>query len=73
MEKNSNPRLEVIDESTTGLNRRFIDKMTGETLTRGQVADRINHGHYPGYHVMNRDGKRIPRSNPNKAKEDNLG
>lgn len=64
------PRLKVIDESPTGLNRKFIDTKTGETLTRGQVADRINE--FEDYHVMKRDNKRIIRSNPDGNKENNL-
>ncbi|GFN35811.1 hypothetical protein [Tepidimicrobium xylanilyticum] len=65
------PRLVVVDESETGLNRKFLDTKTGEILTRGQVADNINN--YLDYHVMIKDGKRIIRSNPNNSKKDNLG
>ncbi|SHH54837.1 hypothetical protein SAMN02745135_01163 [Caloranaerobacter azorensis DSM 13643] len=64
------PRLKVIDESKTGLNRKFLDTKTGKILTRGQVADNIDD--YPDYHIMKKDGKRIIRSNPNKSKKDNL-
>ena len=67
---NKKPRLEVVDESKTGLNRKFLDNKTGQTLTRGQVADNIKD--YPDYHIMKKDGKRIIRSNPNKNETDNL-
>lgn len=67
---NKKPRLEVVDESKTGLNRKFLDTETGKTLTRGQVADNISD--YPDYHIMKKDGKRIIRSNPNKSENDNL-
>ena len=70
----SSPRLEVIEESPTGLNTRFKDTRTGERLTRGQVADRIERNAYPDYHNMrDKDGRRIPRSNPNDRTDDNLG
>ncbi len=64
------PRLKVVDESKTGLNRKFLDTHTGEILTRGKVADNIKD--YSGYHVMRKDGKRIIRSNPNNNEADNL-
>lgn len=67
---NKKPRLKVIDESSTGLNRKFLDTKTGETYTRGEVADNIHK--FPDYHVMKKDGKRIIRSNPNSNKSDNL-
>lgn len=67
------PRLNVVDESSTGLNRKFEDTATGDILSRGKVADKIEQGQYPGYHIMNKGGKRIPRSNPDKSKDNNLG
>lgn len=67
------PRLKKIEESDTGLNRTFEDTLTKEILTRGQVADRIKQGLYPGYHVMvDSKGRRIPRSNPDDSKNNNL-
>lgn len=65
-----NKRLEVIDESDTGLNKKFLDHQTGKTVTRGYVADHINE--YEGYHVMRKDNKRIIRSDPDKSKNNNL-
>lgn len=64
------PRLKVIDESPSGLNRKFEDTQTGKTYTRGQVADNIDK--FPDYHVMKKDNKRIIRSNPNSNTNDNL-
>ncbi|HPT70913.1 MAG TPA: hypothetical protein PLE74_01365 [Candidatus Cloacimonadota bacterium] len=70
------PKLKVIDESPTGLNREFEYTPTGEHLTRGQVADLIDRGKIPGYHNMHveRDGRtyRIPRSNPDSSTKNNL-
>lgn len=65
------PRLEVVKESKTGLNQQFRDSKTGEILNRGEVAKRIDE--FPDYHVMNRDGKNIIRSNPDKNGKNNLG
>lgn len=63
-------RLKVVDESKTGLNRKFLDTETGKILNRGDVADNIDQ--YDGYHVMNLNNKRIIRSNPDKNKNNNL-
>ena len=67
----SKNRLKVIDESSTGLNRKFKDTKTGKTLTRGQVADNINK--YDNYHVAKVNGKRVIKSNPDGNKNNNLG
>lgn len=64
------PKLTVTRESKTGLNTHFRND-SGKILTRGQIADNIKN--YPDYHVMNKDGKRIIRSNPDKSKNNNLG
>jgi len=66
------PRLEVIDEESSGRNRMFRDSETDEILTLQQVTQRIRAGRYPDYHIMHRDGKEIPRSNPDGNKVDNL-
>ncbi|WP_299741821.1 hypothetical protein [uncultured Tateyamaria sp.] len=66
-------RIAVTSETSTGLNTRFNVPGQGE-LTRGQLADRIQQGLEPGYHVQKLpDGRRIPRSNPNGKESDNLG
>ena len=71
------PKLKVVSESPTGLNKEFQYTPSGEVLTRGQVADRIEQGEIPGYHVMHKDvnGRtlRIPRSNPDSSNKNNLG
>lgn len=67
------PQLKVVKESQTGLNQQFEDIRTGEILNRGEVADRIESGQYPGYHILHQGKKRIPRSNPNITDKDNLG
>lgn len=64
------PRLEVVQESKTGLNQKFRDTKTGEILNRGDVVKNIKK--YPDYHVMKRDGKNIVRSNPDGNKNNNL-
>lgn len=66
------PRLEVVDESDTGLNRIFRDTKTNEILSRREAADRIERGEYPDYHIMHKDNRRIPRSNPDHSKNNNL-
>lgn len=63
-------RLEVIQESKTGLNQKFKDTKTGKELTRGQVADNIKD--YPDYHIMKTEGKRVIRSNPDRKTNNNL-
>jgi hypothetical protein len=65
------PRLEVIQESPTGLNQKFKDNLTGEIVTRGQVAKNINN--YDDYHVMKVGGKNVIRSNPDGKAGNNLG
>lgn len=67
-------RVTVIDESNSGMNRRFRDNWTGAEMTRGQFADEIQRGNYGDYNVQKLpDGRRIPRSNPNGSQVDNLG
>ncbi|SET55138.1 hypothetical protein SAMN05660297_02732 [Natronincola peptidivorans] len=70
MPSKKEPRLKVIKESPTGLNQKFLDTETNEVVNRGYVADNIDD--YPGYHVMNKNKKRIIRSNPDGCKDNNL-
>ena len=66
-------RITVSRESRTGLNTHFNVPGQGE-VPRGALATQIERGDHPGYHVLRRqDGRRIPRSNPNGSKGDNLG
>lgn len=66
------PQLEVIKESSTGLNTRFRDTSTKEEMTRGEAARRVNKGDYPDYHVANYEGTKVIRSNPDRSKSNNL-
>lgn len=66
-------RVSVIKESKTGRNEGFRDNATGKEMTRGEFADRIQRGEYSDYHVRTVDGKRIPASNPDGSKKNNLG
>jgi len=67
-------KVVVTDESPSGLNRRFLDTNTGDSMTRGQFASAIQRGDFPDYHVrVLDDGRRIPASNPNRSENDNLG
>lgn len=71
------PKLTVLRETSTGMNQEFLYTPTGEVLTRGQVADRIEQGQISGYHIVHQehDGRtyRIPRSNPDSSRKNNLG
>ena len=66
-------RVSVTQESSTGRNTQFRDNRTGRSMTRGEFADRIERGEYPGYHVREVDGKRTPASNPDGKEGNNLG
>lgn len=65
-------KVRVIEESESGLNKRFRDEATGKEMSRGEFVQQINSGNYPGYHVMVTNGLRIPRSNPDKFEGNNL-
>lgn len=65
------PRLKVIEESETGMNEKFQDTVTGEILTREQVAENIDK--YSDYQVIHRNGKAVIRSMPDFNSENNLG
>jgi hypothetical protein len=65
--------ITVTRETKTGLNTHFHVPGQGE-VPRGKLADQIERGAHPGYHVQKLpDGRRIPRSNPNSRDSDNLG
>ena len=71
---NKKPRLIVTDESSTGMNQKFQDTLTGEIITRTEVARRIDSGQYDDYHhYRNEEGKLIIRSNPDGTEDNNLG
>ncbi|MBI9100650.1 MAG: DUF3892 domain-containing protein [Spirochaetaceae bacterium] len=67
-------RLIVTKEEDTGMNAQFKDTGTGETLTRTEVARRIDQGQYSNYHHYRDDNNRLViRSNPDGKKSNNLG
>lgn len=66
-------RITVTRETDSGLNTHFEVLGQGE-VTRGRLADQIERGLHPDYHIQKLpDGRRIPRSNPNGRTSDNLG
>lgn len=67
------PRLQVVRESSTGLNELFMDMSTGETLTRFQVKERIDQGKYPAYEYYYSEGTLIIRSKPDSSSYYDLG
>ena len=64
--------IKVTSESSTGLNQKF-QLPSGEEIPRGKLANQINQGLHPGYHVRKINGKNIPCSNPDTSKKNNLG
>ena len=68
--------IKRIKQSETGMNTRFKDMNTGNEMTRGELVKAIKQGKYKKYHVMkkNINGRlfNIPRSNPDKKKNNNL-
>ena len=67
------PRLSVVQEEKTGMNSLFLDEKTKETLSRTEVARRIDNGELSGYHHFRNENKRlIIRSNPDGKTENNL-
>ncbi|MGB1236222.1 MAG: DUF3892 domain-containing protein [Planktomarina sp.] len=66
-------KITVVKENKNGLNTHF--NVPGEgTVTRGKLADDIEDGKHPDYHVRKmKDGKRIIASNPDKSGSNNLG
>jgi hypothetical protein len=72
MAKNS-PRLTVTLESKSGMNQKFRDNLTGETLTRTGVAHKIDRGDITNYHYYrDNKGQLVIRSNPDGNTRDNL-
>ena len=68
----SKQKITVTRETDTGLNTHFLVPGQGK-ITRERLADQIERGLHPGYHIQNLpDGRRIPRSNPNSRTSDNL-
>lgn len=71
--KNNKPRLTVVEESKSGMNRKFRDNRSGKILTRIEVAKKIDNGNLSGYHhYRDEKGQLVIRSNPNGVASDNL-
>ncbi len=70
--KNPGKKVSVLQESETGLNKRFKDS-NGNEMTREEFVAAIQLGLYPGYHVRMINGVPTPVSNPDSTKSNNLG
>ena len=65
-------KVKVKSETDTGLNN--IVNINGIDFTNTQAYDKAKKGNVEGFHgVINKDGTKFIRSNPNKSKKDNLG
>ncbi len=69
----ANKRVKVTEETDSGLNKRFHDNYTNEDMSRGSFVGKIENGDYSNYHVRKINNKKIPVSNPDKTKDNNLG
>ena len=67
----SKKRITVTRERN-GLNTHFHVPGQGE-VPRGRLADQIERGEHPGYHIRAMEGRRIPVSNPDGSEGNNLG
>lgn len=65
-------KIIVTEETQTGRNKTFLDQSTGKTMSRVQFCDAIESGKYKNFHVAKINGKRTPRSNPDKNTLNNL-
>jgi len=65
-------KISVIDETSTGRNKRFRDNYSGEEMTRLKFVSKIKSGSYKNYHVRNINGMETPVSNPDKTTNNNL-
>lgn len=65
-------KVKVIKESKTGLNERVL--INGSIYTNTQAYNKAKRGEVPGYHgVINKDGVKFIKSNPDNSKKNNLG
>ena len=65
--------IKVTKESESGLNQKFHVTSQGE-VNRGDLNLQITQGKHPYYHIMHhQSGAKVPRSNPDKSKRNNLG
>lgn len=59
-------------ESATGGNEKFINLNNLSEEQRINLVKKIEAGKVDGYHVMKKNGKKWPRSNPDTKKKNNL-
>jgi hypothetical protein len=64
-------RITVTRENSTGLNTHFNVPGQGE-VTRGRLADQVERGMHPDYHVRRVNNQRIIASNPDASESNNL-
>ena len=64
--------ITVVGEKPTGLNTHFHVPGQG-TVTRGELANQVERGDHPDYHVRRVCGQRIVASNPDGSERNNLG
>ena len=65
-------KITVARERSSGLNTHFNVPGHG-VLPRGRLADQIERGEHPDYHIRIIGGRRIPVSNPDGSDRNNLG
>ena len=68
-------KLKAIQETSTGLNTKFINTESGRTIELNNAIKQINNGNpnYNGYQaVTNPNGTTYIRSTPNSKKSDNI-
>ena len=63
--------IKVTRESPSGLNTHFKVPGQGE-ITRGRLADQVERGQHPDYHVRRVNNQRIIASNPARSTDNNL-
>lgn len=61
----------VTEQTDSGLNQAF--KAPGRPeMSRPEFVKQIEKGNFPDYHVLHKDHMKIPRSNPDGKKGNNL-
>ncbi len=70
---NPNKPVVVLEESSTGRNKLFLDLLQGAVMTLDTFIKKINSGSYPGYSITNINDVFAPISKPDKTITNNLG
>ena len=68
----SKKSVRVIREDSQGGNQQFRDEDSGIQMSQEEFIQQIEAGNYPGYHIQNRVGMKVPRSNPDGEPDNNL-